>query len=90
MGALIARGRRRALLAVQGLGQDPRQGGLARPTHTGKEVGVVDAIFFDGIAERNGHVLLTNNLLECFGTVFAGKDLIGHVFRLSSFVFRRY
>src|SRR5690606_33592308 len=53
-----------ATLAVQRAGQDPRGRGLAAATRPGEEVRVVQATGAQRLAERLGHVVLTDHLGE--------------------------
>ena len=67
-----------ALFAVQGLGQDAGQGRLADPTGPGEEVGVVQLVPVQGVAERTHHVLLPHHVGKRLGAPFTGEHLIGH------------
>ena len=66
------------MLADQRLGQDPRGGGLAQPTHAAKEIGMVDAVGRDRVGQRARHVLLADHVGEALRTVFAGEGEVGH------------
>ena len=58
--ALVARGRSRALFAVERFGEQACRGGLADATNPREQEGVRDAIGVDGVAERSRNVLLTD------------------------------
>ena len=66
------------LHAVERLGEDARGGGFAHAAHAGKNVGVRDAIRFDGVRERLGDVLLADNFGECLRAIFSSDDFIAH------------
>ncbi|MCY1225777.1 hypothetical protein D9M72_379830 [compost metagenome] len=57
--------------AVQGLGQDPRQRGLADPARAGEQVGMVQPLLFQRVRERADHVLLADQRGEIPGAPFA-------------------
>ncbi|CAM3045680.1 200 kDa antigen p200 [Cupriavidus taiwanensis] len=57
--------------AVQGLGQDPRQRGLADAARAGEQVGVVQPLLFQRVRERADHVLLADQRGEIPGAPFA-------------------
>jgi hypothetical protein len=67
-----------AFHAVEGLREDSRRGGFAHAANAGKDVGVGDAIRFDGVRERLGDVLLADNLSECLRAIFSSDDFIAH------------
>src|SRR5690606_39454810 len=73
--AWIGRG---ALLAVERLGEDPRDGGLAHPARAGEQERVVDASAVQGIGQRTHHMLLPDQLGEASRAPLAGEDEIGH------------
>jgi len=77
-GALVARTARRALPAVEGLGQQPGTGRLADATRAGEEEGVVDPLLLDGVDEGAGDVLLAGHFLEVPGAPLACEDQVGH------------
>ncbi|MPL90960.1 hypothetical protein SDC9_37019 [bioreactor metagenome] len=62
--------------AVQPLGDDPRGGRLADPAHAGHDEGMGDAVRGEGVLQRAHHRLLTDQIGEGGGAIFAGKDLI--------------
>src|SRR4030095_5301509 len=76
--ALIARRRRGALFAIQGLGEHPCRGGFAHPTNAGKKIGMSDAIRSDGVLKRARDVLLSRDILKAIGTPFPRNDQISH------------
>ena len=76
--ALAAGGGTDPRLAIQGLGEDARQGGLADAPGPGKEIGVMEAILIEGIAQRPHHMGLTDHVREGAGSPLAGQYLIGH------------
>ena len=65
-------------LAVQALGKDARNGGLAHAAGAGEQVGVVQAVVIQGIYQRLTHMLLTDQFTESAGAPFAGENLVGH------------
>ena len=67
-----------AALAVEALGEDPRDGGLADPARSGEQEGVVDPPAVERMGQCADHVLLADELGEALGPPFAGEDLIGH------------
>ena len=77
-GALAARGRGDPLLAVERLGEDPGDGGLAHPPRAGEEKGVVQSIAVEGIDQGTQDVLLPDHLLEGARAPLSGQDLITH------------
>ena len=60
--------------AVDRLGEDARAGGLAHAARAAEEVGVRQLPALDGVFERRGDVLLSDDRCEGRGTVFAGAD----------------
>ena len=64
VGAGVARLGRRALLAVEGLGEQPRRGGLADAARPGEEEGVRHAARGDGGLQGTGHVILPDHVRE--------------------------
>src|SRR5882724_870186 len=64
VGAGVARLRRRAVLAVEGLGEQPRRGGLADAARPGEEEGVRHATRGDGGLQGAGHVILPDHVRE--------------------------
>src|SRR5690606_19087996 len=76
--ALTAGGGADAALAVEALGDDPRQGGLAHAPGAGEEIGVVQAPVVEAVDQGLQHMLLPHHLVEGAGAPFAGEDLIAH------------
>ena len=62
--------------AVDGLGEDLGAGGLARSSGAGEEVGVVDAVESELVAQGIGDMALTRNVLKTRGAVFPVQHLI--------------
>ena len=56
--------RRAAALAVERAGEDLRHRGLAGAARADEEVGVVDLVLLDRVAQRADHVLLAHDLVE--------------------------
>ena len=67
-----------AFHAIQRLGEDARGGRLAHAAHAGKDIGVSDAIRFDGVRERLRDVLLADNFSECLRAIFSSDNFIAH------------
>ncbi len=67
-----------ARLAVHALGDDTRDGCLAHPTGTGKQVGMVQALVVQCVDQRLEHVGLPNHFAEGARTPFTCKNLITH------------
>ena len=65
-------------LAIQALGQDTRDGGLAHPAGAGKQVGMVQALAVQGVDQGLEHVGLADHLAEAARAPFACKNLITH------------
>ena len=57
---------------IQGLRKDSCNGGLADPARTGKQIGVMQAILRERIAQRAYYMLLPDQLGEASGTPFTG------------------
>ena len=72
--ALVAGRRRRALHAVERLGQDAGGRRLADAAGAGEQVGVADAIAGDGVLQRPGDVLLADELVERLRPIAASDD----------------
>ena len=51
-------------LAIQALGQDPRDGGLAHPAGTGEQIGVVQPLVVQRIDQRLEHMGLADHFAE--------------------------
>jgi len=65
-------------LAVERLGKDARERGLADAACPGEEVRVVQALGIEGVREGRHDVRLADDFLEDPGTPLAGENLIGH------------
>ncbi|SBV35169.1 hypothetical protein STPYR_10099 [uncultured Stenotrophomonas sp.] len=76
--ALPARVGAGAVLAVQRLGEDAGDGGLANAAGAGEQEGVVDAAAVQRVAQRADHVFLAHQLGETLGPPLAGEDEVGH------------
>ena len=66
------------VLAVQGLGEDARGGGLARPPRTAEQVGVSHPPLPHGVAQRPDDVVLAPHLAEPAWSVAAVEGLVRH------------
>jgi hypothetical protein len=64
--------------AVQALGQDPRDRGLADAARAGEQVGVVQAALLERVGQRAHDVILPHHLLEAAGAVLACEDDVTH------------
>ena len=58
---------RRALLAVEGLGEDAGGGGLADAAGAGEEIGVGDAVALQGVGQGAGDGLLADEIGKVCG-----------------------
>ena len=67
---------------VQGFGQDAGDGRLANTPCTGEQVGMMQPLRRQSIAERLHHMRLPHHFREIFGTVFASENEIRHGFIL--------
>ena len=77
--AFAARRGADALLAVQRLGEQARQRGLADPARAGEQEGVMNALVVEAVDERRHHVFLADHLVERFGPPLAGEGLVAHL-----------
>ena len=66
----------RAAGAIQCLGEDPGGRCLAGTTRSDKEIGLGDTVVLNGIPQRTDHMVLAEDVVECPGSVFSGKNLI--------------
>ncbi len=57
--------------AIQGFGEDTRDGGLAHAARAGEQIGVVQAVLRQRVGQRLHDVLLPRQLSEVLGTPFA-------------------
>ncbi|MNF60076.1 hypothetical protein D3C84_416810 [compost metagenome] len=67
-----------ASLAVQALGKNTRDGGLAHAPRAGEEIGVVQALVVQGIDQGLQHMSLADHFAERARTPFTCKNLITH------------
>ena len=65
-------------LAVERLGQNARDRGLAHAARAGEQIGMVQALLRQGIGERLNDMLLPHHFREIAGAVFAGQHKIRH------------
>ena len=77
--ALVAGFRRRALFAIECLGEQAGGGGFTDAAGAGKQVGVGHAVHPDGVVEGADDVLLSDQLRKLLGPPFAGRDLKVHI-----------
>jgi hypothetical protein len=68
----------RTIGAVQCLGENARESGLAGSTRAAKKIGVGDPVFLNGMRQRLAHVFLADHICKPLRTIFPGYDLIGH------------
>ena len=64
--------------AIERLGKDARQGGLACATRTTEEIAMCDPPKTNGIGQGGGHMFLPHHVCKTLGTVFSGDDLVTH------------
>ena len=57
---------------------DPCGSRLADTAHAAEEIGLVDAVEFEGVRQRLDHRLLTDQVGKARRPVFAGQHTIGH------------
>src|SRR5262249_50680568 len=69
---------RRAVDAVERLGEQAGGSGLAHPAWTAEEVGVGDPVQLDGIGHRADHVLLPGHVVEGLGAPLPRQDEVTH------------
>ena len=67
-----------ARFTIQAFGNDPRDGGLAHPARTGKQVGMVQPLAVQGIDQSLEHMGLADHFAERARTPFTCKNLITH------------
>ena len=68
----------RAVHAVERAGQDAGAGRLAAAARAGEHERLGDAPALERVAQRPGHGLLAEHVIETLGTPLAGEDLVGH------------
>jgi len=73
----IARFRSRPCSQLR-LGQNARRAGLTHATGAGKEKGMGNPPGFNGILQSAADMFLTGQVRKSLGTVFTGKDDVGH------------
>ena len=66
-------------LAIERLGKDTRQRGLADPARSGKQIRVMQSLLLQRMRERPHDMLLPDERLKALGAILSGKDLIRHV-----------
>ena len=76
--AFAARLRGGAGFAIEALGQNPGDGGLAHPARPRQQISVMQTLFFEGVGQGAHHVLLADQIGKALGTPLTGKDLIAH------------
>ncbi|MCY1544231.1 hypothetical protein D9M68_800950 [compost metagenome] len=64
--------------AVERLGEDARDGGLAHAPRAGEQVGVVQPLGGQRVGKRLNHMALAYHFGEIARAVFAGQNDIGH------------
>ena len=69
--------------AVQAFGEDAGDGGFARAARPAKQVGMGDALLFDGVGKRLRDMLLPDDIGKPLGPVFPRNDLITHENQMS-------
>ena len=78
-GAALAAGLGRdAGLAVEALGEDARERGLAHAARAGEQVRMVQPLLAQRVAQRLHHVLLPDQAGEIARPPLAGEDLVAH------------
>src|SRR5262249_49394375 len=83
----IARRRGRSVDAIERLCEDARRGSFADAARAGEQIGVRDAITFQGIDERLSDRFLTDEIAELLRPIATGEDGIPFV-RFMIFDFR--
>ncbi|KPX97188.1 Uncharacterized protein ALO63_05623 [Pseudomonas amygdali pv. mori] len=66
-------------LAVQALGDDPRDSGLADASRAGEQIGMVQALAVQRVDQGLQHMSLADHFAERARTPFTCKDLITHL-----------
>ena len=69
---------RRALRAVQALGQNPRRRGLSHAPRAGEQIRMPGAVEFDRVLECLNYRLLADNFAKDLGAELPCYDLIFH------------
>jgi len=65
--------------AIEALGENAGDRGLARAARPAKEVGMGDTALLDGIGKRLRDVLLSDHIAEPLRPILSRDDLIGHL-----------
>ena len=64
--------------AIERLGKDARQGGLACTTRPTEQIAMRDPPQTNGVGQGGGHMFLPHHVGKTLGTVFSGDDLVTH------------
>jgi len=64
--------------AVESFGEDAGGGGFSGAAWPDEEVGVSEAVLMDGVFEGLDNGILSEDVIEGFGAVFSGEDLVAH------------
>ena len=70
------------IFAVQALGQNPGNRGLAHTARPCQQIGMVQTAFVQCVAQGFDNVFLTDQIGKGFRTPFSCKNLISHVVSL--------
>ena len=79
-GTLPARIGGGSLLAIHGLGKDPRHGGLSHPPRAAEQKGVSHTVLFNRVFQRLGNNLLAHHLFEGLRAPLSCENEIRHRF----------
>ena len=66
-------------MAVEGLREKAGRGRLPNTSSTGEDVGVMQALVLDRVAERTRNVVLARDLFKSLGPPFSSDYLIRHL-----------
>ncbi len=66
------------LLAVEALGQNTGDGGLADAAGAAQQIGVMQPSLIQGVGQGSQHMLLTYHLFKRMGAPFTRQNLIAH------------
>ena len=64
------------LPAIERLGEDPRCGSFSDASRAGEQIGVMQSVIVQRIAQRLDHMLLAHQLIELVRPPFTCKNLI--------------
>ncbi len=64
--------------AIEGHGQDPGDGRLAYAAMPTEDVAVGHPLLLQSVAQCTGHMILSSDIGEALGTIFAGENLVSH------------